>query len=328
MNIISEIVECVKGGGRRVYVQTHNFPDHDAVATAFALQQLLHTQGCTAPIVYEGEIQRDSLKHMIAGLGIVLQPASAAGLTAEDLIVVVDGCKGNKNVTDLVGEEIAIIDHHEVRSPEDVRFFDIRPEYGACATIVASYYEEMGIPIPGNVATALMVGICMDTALLTRGVSEADIHVYADLFPLADVGLLNSILRNYIQTKDLDFYRYALEHVRIEDGLAFCYFAQGCNQNLLGVLGDFFLALREISFVVLCARNDGVVNLSLRNERLELNAAQLIQEVLQGIGFGGGHADMAGGIIKDPRLFEPEKLWNKFRAVLARNPAGELAPTA
>ncbi len=316
MSTITGVIEFVKKSGRPVRIQTHNFPDHDAVASAYGLQQLLLTRGLEAQIVYEGEVQRDSLKQMIAELSIAIRAAAAAELAQDDLIIVVDGCKGNKNVTDLVGEEIAVIDHHEVQCPEDVRFCDIRPDHGACATIIQSYYAELGETPAGGVATALMAGICMDTALLTRGVSEADIQAYADLFPLADVGLLNSILRNYIQTKDLSFYRYALEHVEIRDGLAFCHFPEGCNQNLLGVLGDFFLALREISFVVLCARNDSVINLSVRNERSGVNAAQAIQEVLQGMGFGGGHADMAGGIIKDPLLFHPEKVQNKFRAVL------------
>ncbi len=88
-------------------------------------------------------------------------------------------------------------------------FVDIRPHCGACSTIINSYYREKGLPVPRDVATALMIGINMDTALLTRGVSEDDVSAYADLYPLADITLQNSLLRNYIQTKDLDFYRQA-----------------------------------------------------------------------------------------------------------------------
>ena len=71
--------------------------------------------------------------------------------------------------------------------------------------------------------------------------------------------LENSILRNSIQTKDLAFYRHALANVQISDAVAFCWFPDGCNQNLLGILGDFFISLEEAEFVVLCARNAGVI---------------------------------------------------------------------
>lgn len=316
MSIFSELTAKLKNLGGLVYIQTHNFPDHDAVAAAFGLQQLLGAMGISAQIVYEGDIQRDSLREMIAELGISLHEEDGIHITPEDKIIIVDGCKGSKNVLELPGEEIAVIDHHEVECPEDVSLCDLRTAYGSCSTIICSYYAESQQPLPRNVATALMIGICMDTSLLTRKVHEADIRAYAELFPIADVPLQNKILRNYIQTQDLSFFRHALEHVLInkEERMAFCYFPEGCNQNLLGVLGDFFLSLREISFVALCAKNGGVINFSVRNELPHLNASVMIQEVLKGMGFGGGHADMAGGIIKDVNLFVPEKIRNKFLA--------------
>ena len=42
--------------------------------------------------------------------------------------------------------------------------------------------------------------------------------------PLADIRLENSILRNSIQTRDLAFYRHALDRVQIGDRMAFCWF--------------------------------------------------------------------------------------------------------
>jgi nanoRNase/pAp phosphatase (c-di-AMP/oligoRNAs hydrolase) len=163
-----------------------------------------------------------------------------------------------------------------------------------------------------------MIGINMDTALLTRGVSRFDIEAYAEMYDLSDIRLQNSILRNYIQTKDLHFYRHAIDNVRIADEIAFCYFPEGCNQNLLGILGDFFLALEEVEFVILCANNGGSINFSLRSEKSGWNAARTIQSVLDGIGFGGGHADLAGGMIPAGRTFDPDWILNKFRSLLLK----------
>ena len=39
----------------KVYIQTHNFPDPDAIASAYGLQQLLGSQGVVSTICYEGK---------------------------------------------------------------------------------------------------------------------------------------------------------------------------------------------------------------------------------------------------------------------------------
>jgi nanoRNase/pAp phosphatase (c-di-AMP/oligoRNAs hydrolase) len=315
MGRLSELLGVI-GARRPVFVQTHDFPDHDAVASAFGMQGVLGRAGVPSRIVYAGDLQRDSLRRMIRDLGIEVTAASEVLMSASDPIVIVDGCKGSKNVTDLPGDEIAVIDHHDVKIPDNVPFVDIRADRGACATLVHGYWGEAGERIPVPVATALMIGINMDTALLTRQVSRDDIQAYADLYTIADIRLENSILRNSIQTKDLAFYRHALENVQIDDHVAFCWFPSGCNQNLLGILGDFFISLEEAEFVVLCARNAGVINVSVRNEREDWNASRIVQKALEGIGFGGGHADMAGGIIREVDGIDGPLLRARFLSAL------------
>jgi nanoRNase/pAp phosphatase (c-di-AMP/oligoRNAs hydrolase) len=315
MGRLSDLLGVI-GTRRPVYVQTHDFPDHDAVASAFGMQGVLRRAGVPSRIVYGGDLQRDSLRRMIRDLGIEISPAGDVAMTPSDPIVIVDGCKGSRNVTDLPGDEIAVIDHHDVLRPDNVPFVDIRSDYGACATIVHGYWEESDEEMPAPVATALMIGINMDTALLTRQVGRQDIQAYADLYTRADIRLENSILRNSIQTKDLAFYRHALENVQIADHVAFCWFPSGCNQNLLGILGDFFISLEEAEFVVLCARNANVINVSVRNEREGWNASRIVQAALDGIGFGGGHADMAGGMIREAQGIDGPFLRERFLSVL------------
>ena len=69
---------------------------------------------------------------------------------------------------------------------------------------------------------------------------------------------------------------------------------------------------------MLCARNRGVINISVRSEREEWNASRVVQAALQGIGFGGGHADMAGGIIADPQAVDGPSLRDIFRKALGQ----------
>ena len=315
MKNILDLIELIKKENY-VFIQTHNFPDHDAVASAFALQELFKRKSIDSRLIYDGEIERASLEKMISALNIDIKQSDKYNLTEESKIIVVDGCKGNKNVTDLIGDEIGVIDHHQVTSPEDVTFSDIRPDYGACSSIIFSYYMDLELEISKNVSTAMMIGINMDTALLTRGVSPADLDSYSALYTSADIQQVNSILRNQVQTADLNFYKYAIDRVKIYKSFAYCYFPEGCNQNLLGILGDFFLSLQEVDFVALCAKNEGRINFSLRSEIDEWNASKIIQEVLKDIGFGGGHVDMAGGIIKDTSLFDENRIFNHFMEIL------------
>ncbi|MBN2535045.1 MAG: DHH family phosphoesterase [Spirochaetales bacterium] len=315
MNSIKNLFPYIKDEDF-IYIQTHNFPDHDAVASAYGLKYLLEQEGITSHLIYEGAIQRDSLFALIEHLNIPIKHAGEYPIKEEEKIVIVDGCKGNKNVTDLIGDEVAVIDHHEVTSPDDVEFSDIRPEYGACSSLIYQYFLELGHKPSRDIATALLYGLQVDTLQMSRGVCNDDLEAYYGLYPEADVQFINSKLRNHIQEKELPFYRDAFDNVIIRNRFAFCYFKEGCNQNLLGIIGDFFLTLQEVDFVFLCARNDSQINFSLRSEVPEWNAAIIIQEILKGIGFGGGHADMAGGIIKDASRFNEDDILVRLSGLL------------
>ena len=315
MKNIIDLINILKKE-KHIYIQTHNYPDHDAVASAFALQEFLTHFSIKSCLTFDGDIQRESLLDMINSLNIDIKSISGYNMSITDKIIIIDGCKGNKNVTDLIGDEVGVIDHHQVEKAEDVVFNDIRPGYGACSSIIFSYFNEYNITIPQNIASALLIGINMDTSLLTRGVSKNDIDAYSALYTLSDVRLVNSILRNYIQQKDLEFYKEAIDSVKIKNEVAYCYFPGGCNQNMLGILGDFFLALSEVDFVILLAKNGDKINFSLRNENSNWNCSVIIQQALDGIGFGGGHSDMAGGIINDIKLFDEEKIRDKFMTLL------------
>ena len=68
----------------------------------------------------------------------------------EDEIILVDAQKGNSNIIDMNGQEIICIDHHPVYEHIDYRFCDIRPDVGACASIIASYYFDNDIDMPAD----------------------------------------------------------------------------------------------------------------------------------------------------------------------------------
>ncbi|MBN2655703.1 MAG: DHH family phosphoesterase [Spirochaetales bacterium] len=310
--MIDKLLDKLKQINENIYIQTHNFPDPDAVASAYGLQQLLAIKGIPAKLIYDGLIQRAALNNMIKEMSIDIRKCSDYELKPEDKIIIVDGCKWNTNVTDLTGEEIAVIDHHPVREPEGVELVDIRPEAGACASIITSYYMQLGIPVPPKAATVLLIGLFRDTDSLTRGVSPLDAAAYGELFKTADYQWMSTMVLNNITLEDLQFFNYVINKMRRKGRLAFCRLKDPCNQNLLGILGDFLLSIDEIRFTALFAENGDSINISFRNGTSDINAAELMKKTVRGIGTGGGHKQMAGGVIFNRNDFDEEKLFEKI----------------
>ena len=123
---------------KRVYIQTHNFPDPDAIGAAVGLQRLLQRYSIPTKICYDGELDKYGSEKMLETLGIEMLSAAEVGeeLREDDCIICVDSQKGAGNITDFVGDEIAAIDHHPTYVEVRYRYADIR-RVGACSTIIA-----------------------------------------------------------------------------------------------------------------------------------------------------------------------------------------------
>ncbi|MFO7736273.1 MAG: DHH family phosphoesterase [bacterium] len=297
---------------QKVYIQTHNFPDHDAVSSAYALQYLLEKNDIDSRLIYHGEILRESLQNMIDSFKIDIRHHYNYEITEEDSIVIVDGSKGKSNVAELRGRVVAVIDHHEGGVPTDVPFTDIRSSYGACVTIIFGYFAALKLEPSKAVASAMLTGVNFDTHNLMRNVSEKDIEAFAMLHGVSDMEIVRSLVRNNLNIEDLPQFRYLIDNVHVRGNFAFCYFGQGINKNLLAILSDFLLTLEEIEFVALCTRVQESVHFSVRSSNAKARANNIIQKVLEGLGSGGGHADMAGGFMKDINDFDEDEILNRF----------------
>ncbi len=307
---------------RPLYIQTHDFPDHDALSSAYGLQQLLKYHGYSAVIIYSGSIIRGDLQDFMSILAIPAEQSSVCTTSKDDQLIIVDGCPGNRNIRDLGSTVVAVIDHHPMESGKlpNAPFVDIRPDYGSCSTIIASYYREAQVEMSKNVATAFLAGLYIDTSFLTRGVSKQDIELINQCYPIADREYMSIHVRNKIQSSDLPYFRYLLKHLIIADLCCFCFIPQGCEQNLMGILADFCLGIQEVRFVVLAARNDGSYSISARSEKTGWDAAEIVKALIEPTGFGGGHAHMAGGIIKNDPDFSPEKFRDQLYALIKTLP--------
>lgn len=283
-----------------VYIQTHNFPDPDAIASAYGLQCLLEAGGIRATICYKGKIDRYSTGKLLELIGIRLLEVEdlAAILTDEDEVILVDAQKGNSNIIDIAGEEIICIDHHPQNDKFSYRFADIRSDLGACATIIAQYFYENQIPMDWKIATALTYGIRIDTNNLTRGVSKLDVEMIWRMFDDCDYGIIHTLENSNLCFEDLLAYSSAISSIEVYDNISFADTGSDCPEALIASVSDFMLALVEVSFSVVYSRRADGIKLSIRSENAEvLDAGKITAAALKGIGNGGGHDSMAGGFV-------------------------------
>jgi len=299
---LDSLSDLLRQAPDEVFLQPHNVPDPDAIASCLGLQYLLMQRGISAVIVYDREIEKTNSLKMLELFDIPMVPAKDAHtLGEEDWAVLVDGQKGNANLTDLATDEVAVIDHHEYMGNKGYRFEDVRPEVGSCSAIIAEYFFENEIAPPPNVATALLYGIFMDTDNLTRGARTLDIEMFYRLYAHSDVSLINNLKGNELTLHDLHQYAEAFKTVEVYDELGFLKLASA-NDSLLGTAGDIVVTLEEVTAVVAYSIRPNGVKISTRSETGEIRANDLVRAVVEGIGFGGGHNHMAGGFIPNENL--------------------------
>lgn len=294
---IETLARILKDTPGKVFIQAHDVPDPDAIASAFALRYLLSRFGVESSIVYEREYEKIDARRMVELLGIELSLASeVASIGTLDWLVIVDGQKGNANIVDLGCTEIAAIDHHALRSDASYRFSDIRPQVGSCASIIAEYFFEAEEVPPRLVATALVYGIFIDTDNLTRGISDLDALMFYRLRPFSDPDIVRRLKGSQLTLHDLALYAEAFRSVEVYGAIGFLRLTEA-DDSLVGAANDILLSLDEVDVsIAFSVRKDGV-KISVRSLVDHIRADTLVQAVVAGFGYGGGHSHMAGGFI-------------------------------
>ncbi len=266
------------------------------------LRLLLHFE-IDSKLCYDGQIDKMSTEKMLSTFGIEMFSGEElkSELRDDDYIICVDSQKLAGNITDFTGDEIAAIDHHPTYVEIPYQYSDIR-QVGACSSIIALYYEDRGLEPDTDAATALLYGIKMDTLNFTRGVTEEDIEAFGFLLPFADKDALSLMEHSQLEYSDLKAYGAAIENTSIYGFYGISRIPFPCPNAMIAILSDFILSLVEVEVsIIYCVREDGW-KFSVRSERSDVDAGELTHRALEGLGEGGGHATMAGGMIPNENL--------------------------
>lgn len=288
----------------------HPNPDPDAMASALGLAHLAARAGTPVDMRYSGQIRHQENRAFRTVLDCEFNAVERAHELGPYPVVLVDhniprgfdGCAGI--------EPYAVIDHHPGDGTGSA-FTDVRPSYGASASIIAEYFEDLGLEpvdpdapenhvvdgLPSLIATGLLYGILADTNHLTKGCSPAEFKASAYLYPGVDEEALDRISNPQVDAEVLDVKARAITEREIKGPFAVSDVGEVSNVDAIPQAADELLALEGITAVVVMGQKDGTLHLSGRSRDDRVHMGNVLNEVLDDVPMasGGGHARMGGG---------------------------------
>ena len=311
---INKLLSIINTG--RILIQTHDYPDPDAITSAFGLQYLLKHFGVETSICFKGFAERASVNNLVKEFSIpLLTPIETMAIQPTDKIILVDGQKLNANMTNLPGDEVACIDHHPIFKQVDYQYSDIRL-VGACASIIADYFVKSKVKIPCNIATLLLYGLMVDTHSMTRGVADLDLDIFPMLYRSSDPERFTQLEAKSLEFSDLQAFGAAINNIRVYGRTGFASIPFSCPDALVAQVADFILSLVEVDIAIIHARREQGWKYSVRSVLPEVHSGYMLAEVMPPYGTGGGHARMAAGFIPKENIIQTGMDKAQFESML------------
>ena len=304
-------LQAVLADADEVAVLLHPDPDADAMAAGVGVAQIADWVGTETTIQYSGEIRRQENRAFRTVLDVELECIDHVTDLAAEAVVLVDhneprGFTGADGVL-----PTAIVDHHPGDGSGEA-FTDVRTDYGAAASIVAEYFQNLGAtPVPPDrhdsevsdpalptwIATGLLYGILSDTNRLTRGASDEDFAAAGYLSPGVDEDLLSRIADPDVSTETLEVKARAIAGRDIRGSYAVSDVGSVSNGDTIPEAADELVGLEGVSAVVVVGDKDGTIHLSGRSRDDRVHMGRALDAAVGDIenASAGGHARMGGG---------------------------------
>ena len=295
-SMLAGLLQALEGPAPLV-ILPHDNPDPDALASAAALkflaQELL---GKDTVIAQGGIVGRAENRAMLTYLKIDLEPVSELSFEGDVHVALVDTQPGRTNNSLPAGKvPTVVIDHHPAYDRyERVPFLDLRENYGATSTILTEYVRESRLEIESKIATALFYGIMAETQDLGRESTPADIAAAQFLYPYANKRRLGKIENARVPREYFAAFHEAIERAQIYDGVVVSVLPEVQYPDMVAEVADFLLRLDEVDWACAIGRYKDFLHVSLRTTEREVNAGDVLQQVL-GSRWAGGHDMIAGG---------------------------------
>lgn len=283
-------------GRDRVLIIMQDDPDPDAIGSALGLKTLLGRGRAGATLATFGSVGRPENRAMIRILEIDVERIAPSAVGRFDAVAMVDAQPAL--FEEALGEVDLVIDHHPETAPVRARLKDIRPGYGATATILTEYLRAIDAKFSPRLATALLYGIKTDTLHLERDSGRADMEAFAFLHGLANHSALRRIERPELPADALDALAAGLGRRRMVDGVVFAHVGPVGYPELVAQFADLFLQVEGAEWSVVSGTIEGDVHISVRNVGYVRSAGDVVRHAFGRLGSAGGHRSMAKAVVR------------------------------
>lgn len=297
----------LKGTLGPMMILTHDHPDPDSLASAWALAHLVKTL-CRARtrIVYGGMIGRHENRLMAESLGIPAYPLKPGELGHWPHVALVDTqppFKNNRFPSRRRRPDI-IIDHHPRHAKTEAELPLIDESVGATTTILAEALLGSGISVPRRLATAIVYGIGSETQNLGREAGIRDLKAYRAFWPKANMKALWRISYN---RRPASFFAALARGIRNSftcRSIIGVHLGPVNTPDRVAQIADFLLTHEKMRWSVVTGRYQNRLHVSLRTSDAQGDAGRLLKRLLGGGNRGGGHAMIAGGSLELKEISE------------------------
>jgi nanoRNase/pAp phosphatase (c-di-AMP/oligoRNAs hydrolase) len=290
----------VLGGAESVLVLTHDNPDPDAIASAAGLGFLIERiSGVPVTVAFGGIIGRAENRSLMEELGVPFERIETVSIAQDTAIAVVDTQPGAGNNSLPPGRVATVVlDHHPLREGGDpAAFVDIRPDYGASASMIVEYLRAARLEPDRKLATALFYGIQSETMDLGREASDADVAASIFLYPRTDPTAISRIRHARVPRGVYRSIHEGLERAWSRGDVVFVPLGTLEYPDLVAQLADLFLRVHGVDWVIAAGLYKESLLISVRAHRPDAHAGDLVQGVVGDRGSAGGHGEMAGARI-------------------------------
>ncbi len=307
---LSELIARDATGGRWL-VLTHDNPDPDALASAMILSQVLRLafkQRVT--IAYGGIVGRAENREMVKSLHLRLCHVRNLSWKKYQHFALVDTQPrtGNNQLPAGIVPDL-VLDHHPIRRRSSVGpFSDIRPRYGATATILAEYLLTSGIRSTQAVATALIYAIRSETQDFSREYTEPDKAVYDRFFPQANHRILARIQNPRLPLTYFSNLHEALENLVGVDSLILSHLGDVEQPDIVPEIADLLLRFEGKTWSLCTGFFANRLYLSIRTTNPRADAGSVMRRLIGRRGKGGGHGMMGGGWIDAAKVAPADRV--------------------
>jgi nanoRNase/pAp phosphatase (c-di-AMP/oligoRNAs hydrolase) len=289
-----------------VLILLQDDPDPDAIASGLALRHVLGRNKQTTTIGSFGKVTRPENIAVARILEIEIERITPERCAQFDRIALID--LQPSHIRTALPRIDLVVDHHLEQCNYETEIRDVRPDYGATATILLEYLLCMGNNVGTRLAIALLYGIKSDTFLLGRQTNEWDVETFSYVYPLANQNFLRRIERPELPPATIDALGHALKTRQVTDKVAFVNLGRVEREDLIPQIADVCLQFEGIEWAVVSGIFESDLVVAVRNVGYVKAAGKVLKDAFGHLGSAGGHGPKAKAIIPLSTLCSKWKL--------------------